>query len=65
MLLYSTSGADAHTQAKGSKESINFAQAVISEQGWSELEFIESSTDECPGVLTTETPILGRAGRRR
>lgn len=28
------------------------------EQGWSELELIESSQEYCPGVLTTETPVL-------
>lgn len=64
MFLSSTWDADAHIQAKGSKERIIFAQGVIAEQGWSELQFIESSEEYCPGVPTTETPVLGRAGRR-
>lgn len=65
MFLYSTSDEDAHTQAKGSKERINFAQTVIAEQGWSELEIIEYSWEHWPGALTTKAPGPGRAGRRR
>lgn len=65
MFLYSTFDADAHMQAKGSKERINFAQTVIAEQGWSELEIIESSQEYCPEALTTKAPGPGRAGRRR
>lgn len=35
MVLQSTSAADACTQAKGSKERINFAEVAVAEQGWS------------------------------
>lgn len=64
MFLYSTSDADAHMQAKGSKERTNFARAVIAEQGWSELEIIESSWEYCPGALTTKgaTKVLAGLG---